>query len=611
MKMIDSLKPRDQVDKALTWDLSDLFANEEEFETAIQQLRKSANAFLEKYQGQLNNSKVIIEALKEYEDNKQISDKILQYAGLKAETDMTNEENLERQRYASLVLSKIAAKLSFFKTEILVNDEEVLREVSEKEPQYKPYVRHLLRQKPGVQSLEVEKTMADFRLILDQPLSMFEQIRSNDLDFKSFMANGQEYPLSFVLYEEFYMYHPDIEVRRQAYKAFSNELKHHQNGMAAIYYTQVEKEKVESHLRNYDTVIDWLLQDQEVDSELYHRQIDTIMERFAPVMRKYITHVKEVNGLDEMFYADLKMDLDSELSETIMISESEGLIAEALAPLGEEYVSKIMKSYSGRWIDFPRNLGKRTGASCSSVYGQHPYVILSWSDRIETVYTLIHELGHAGQAIYSNAHQPISAARMSLYTLEAPSTFNELLLTDRLLKDVKTPREERNVLSTMISKTYFHNFVTHLLEATYQRRVYDRIDKGKSFSARKLNQYKREVLEEFWGDTVTLEAGTELTWMRQRHYYRGLYPYTYSAGLTIATQAYLHYKEEGQAAMDRWLEFIKLGGSLEPIEAAAVAGVDIGTDQALIDTIDYLDSIVDRIIELTAQINKEKTEFIT
>lgn len=143
MKMIDSLKPRDQVDKALTWDLSDLFANEEEFETAIQQLRKSANAFLEKYQGQLNNSKVIIEALKEYEDNKQISDKILQYAGLKAETDMTNEENLERQRYASLVLSKIAAKLSFFKTEILVNDEEVLREVSEKEPQYKPYVRHL------------------------------------------------------------------------------------------------------------------------------------------------------------------------------------------------------------------------------------------------------------------------------------------------------------------------------------------------------------------------------------------------------------------------------------------------------------------------------------
>ncbi|MGO1454114.1 MAG: M3 family metallopeptidase, partial [Alkalibacterium gilvum] len=185
--------------------------------------------------------------------------------------------------------------------------------------------------------------------------------------------------------------------------------------------------------------------------------------------------------------------------------------------------------------------------------------------------------------------------------IEAPSTYNELLLTDYLKEEAKDPRMERNVLSKMISKTYFHNFVTHLLEAAYQREVYRLIDEGKSFDADKLSELKRNVLEEFWGDSVELEAGAELTWMRQIHYYMGLYPYTYSAGLTIATQAFLKIKS-GEASVDGWLEFLALGGRKAPAEATKVAGVDITTDQPLKDTINYLDESVDRIIELTREI---------
>jgi oligoendopeptidase F len=227
--------------------------------------------------------------------------------------------------------------------------------------------------------------------------------------------------------------------------------------------------------------------------------------------------------------------------------------------------------------------------------------MMSFSGLLSDAYTLFHELGHAGQGVLSHQNNSYTGARPSLYLIEGPSTFHELLLTDYLKGASDDPRTERSILSMMISKTYFHNFVTHLLEAAYQREVYRLIDEGKSFDANKLSEIKREVLEQFWGDAVEIEPGAELTWMRQIHYYMGLYPYTYSAGLTIATQAFLKIKS-GESNMENWLDFLRLGGQEAPLEATKVANVDVDTDQALLDTIEYLDESVDRIIELSGEL---------
>lgn len=602
MKAIDSLKPREQVSEKFKWQLDDIFASEADFLAAVEDNRKQANLFERKYKNQLIDISTIIEALEIYNDNKQISDWIEEYAVLHSDTDMTNPQNLERSRLAESALSEIGAKLSFFKSEILSHPKEVLVEIGKKVPKYKPYIRRLLLEKKEQLPFDIEEHLAELAPVLNQPLQIFEQIRSNDLDFGTFKVRGEEYPLSFVLYEEYYMYHSDAEIRRASYNQFSKVLQRHQNGMAAVYYTQVKKEKIISEARGYDSVFDYLLVDQEVTREMYDRQIDTIMEDFAPIMRKYITHLKEENNLDVMYYADLKMGLDPEIDKTVDIAQGRDYIEGAIQPLGQEYVGSIMQAFDNKWIDFSRNKGKRTGASCTSPYGKHPYIILSWADRLDTVYTLIHELGHAGQAIFTEKKEPISSIQPSLYITEAYSTFNELLLTDYLISQAKNKREERSIWSTMISKTYFHNFVTHLLEASYQREIYRLIDEGKGFSAYDLNRLKREVLEEFWQDTVELEEGAELTWMRQRHYYRGLYPFTYSAGLTISTQAFLNYKENGQEVMDQWLEFLVLGSSLAPVDATQVLGLDMTRNEPLNRTISYLDQVVDHIIELSSDL---------
>lgn len=601
--MTEELKPRSEVAESLKWDLTAIFATQEEFEVTLEQLEKDVDAFAQKYDGKLVDVKTLLEAIKAYEKLSATASNLGQYANLPTQVDISDSEALQQARYTANVLARVQAKLSFFNSQLEETEDATLDAIVQEQPEYGPFIRQTKKAKRAKLDPAVEEALANLDPVLDAQADIFEQARSADADFGTFEVDGKEYPLDFVTYEEVYMYHDNPKIRRAAYDQFNDVLGKYQNVVATAYYTQVQKEKTLATMRGYDSVFDYLLEDQEVDQDLYHRQIDTIMNEFAPVMRKFITHLKEVRGLDKMTYADLKIDLDPEYSTPVSIEEAEELVGKALAPLGDKYVNMIKRAFPERWIDFAQNKGKRSGAFCSTSYGKHPYIMTSYTGELADVYTLFHELGHAGQGILSNENNPVTSMWPSLYLIEAPSTFHELMLTDYLQERADEPRMERSVLFRMISSTYFHNFVTHLLEAAYQREVYKLIDAGKSFDANKLSELKRDVLEQFWGDAVEIEPGAELTWMRQIHYYMGLYPYTYSAGLTIATQAFLKIKS-GEQSVNGWLEFLALGGQKVPAEAPKVAGVDITTDKPLKETIHYLDESIDRIIELTEQMEK-------
>ncbi|OJF92199.1 oligoendopeptidase F [Alkalibacterium sp. 20] len=601
--MSEEILDRSSVAEDLKWDLSAIFPSQVAFEEALEALPKEVDAFSAKYRGNLTDANTVVDAIKEYEDIVAEASHLGQYGHLPVSVDIFDSEALQQARFTANVLAGVSAKLSFFKSQIEDLAESTLDSVVAKEATYAAFVRQIKKSKQAKLDPNVEEALAQLSPVFEAPSEIFEQARSADADYGTFEVDGKEYPLSFVLYEEVYMYSDDPKIRRAAYDQFSKVLGQYKNVVATGYYTHLQKEKTLATMRGYDSIFDYLLENQEVDQELYHRQIDMIMNDFAPVMRKFITHLKDVHGLDKMTYADLKVDLDPNYTTPVSIEESKDLVKEAMAPLGEDYVNMILRAYPERWVDFAQNNGKRSGAFCSTTYGKHPFVMVTYTGQLSDAYTLFHELGHAGQGILSNENNPLTSARPSLYIIEGPSTFNELLLTDYLKDKAEDPRMERNVLSKMISKTYFHNFVTHLLEAAYQREVYRLIDAGKSFDANKLSELTRNVLEEFWGDSVELEPGAELTWMRQIHYYMGLYPYTYSAGLTIATQAFLKIKS-GEEKVDGWLDFLALGGQKVPAEATKVAGVDITTDQPLTDTIKYLDESVDRIIELTDELNK-------
>ena len=218
------------------------------------------------------------------------------------------------------------------------------------------------------------------------------------------------------------------------------------------------------------------------------------------------------------------------------------------------------------------------------------------------VFTLAHELGHAGHFKSCNSTQSIFDTEVSTYFVEAPSTMNELLMAHYLLKTSEDKRFRRWVLTCMIGNTYYHNFVTHLMEAAYQREVYKLVDEGSSVQADTLSGIMQRTLEKFWGDAVELNEGAELTWMRQPHYYMGLYSYTYSAGLTVATQMCKRIENEGEGAIEDWKRVLAAGSTLDPVGLAALAGIDITTDAPLLDTIDTIGAMIDEICQLTEEL---------
>lgn len=595
------LKKRSEVPVELTWDLDVLFASRADYEAALEKLQADVAAFSTTFSGKLTDDAVIVESIQVYEEIMTQISVLYHYATLPATTDLTNADNTQIARQFDNVMANVSASLSFYDSELTQVEEQVLDAVAAAEPRYASFIRHTKANKSIQLDPQVEKALAQLSPTLNAPEGIYDQAKLADMDFGTFTVDGEEYPLSFVLYEDFYMYHTDTKIRRAAFDAFSAVLKKYENVIAQAYYTKLQTEKTLATMRGFDSVFDYLLFDQEVDQDLYNRQIDVIMSDLAPVMRKFITHLKEVQDLDKMTYADLKIDLDPDYSPKVTIEDSQKMVAEAISVLGKDYTDMIMRAYPERWVDFAQNLGKSTGGFCTTVAANkaHPYILMSWTNHLSNVYTLIHEFGHAGQGILASENNAVVGDNPSLYLIEGPSTFNELLLTDSLTRNTDDPRMERFALTKMMSDTYFHNFVTHLLEAAYQREVYKLIDAGMSFDAQKLSELKRQTLEQFWGDAVEINPGAELTWMRQPHYYMGLYPYTYSAGLTIATQAFLKVKEEGQPAVNRWLAFLKTGDTYRPVEAAAVAGVDITTDKPLKDTIAYLDRAVERMIELS------------
>ena len=601
--MSEGLPLREEVPVRETWDLKDLFTSDQAFYQTLEQVVQMSLDFNHTYYQKLNNIETIEKALDEYERILIEIDRLYNYPELRLSVDTANEEAQKVNAKLNTTSGKLAGLLSFVDSEILELSDDKISELRSR-TKYPHFIKQLQDRKPYQLSADVEKVLATLTPTLRSPFELYGTTKSLDINFESFDYEGVTYPLDYATFENEYEDHPSPEFRRKSFRAFSDALRQYQHTTAATYNMQVQQEKIEADLRGYDSVIDYLLQDQEVTKDMFDRQIDVIMSDLAPVMQKYAKIIQRVHNLDKMRFEDLKISIDPNFEPEISIEKSKKYIYGALNVLGDDYVKMLKSAYDYRWIDFAQNKGKDTGAYCASPYATHSYVFISWTGKMAETFVLAHELGHAGHFTLAQKHQNLLESEASMYFVEAPSTMNEMLMANYLFNSSNDPRFKRWVIGSILSRTYYHNMVTHLLEAAYQREVYRRVDNGESLTAPLLNEIMSNTYKAFFGDTVEMTDGVELTWMRQPHYYMGLYSYTYSAGLTIGTVVSQCIKNEGQPAVDRWLKTLQAGGSQSPIELAQIAGVDITTDAPLKETINYISNLVDELEVLTYQIEE-------
>lgn len=594
---------RSEVPQELTWNLTDIYVGVEEWErdfiSVAAQLPK-----LEKYHGRLGEGPdLLLQCLREVEELALRLYRVISYASLKLSEDGTDSDNQAAMGRASGLGAQFQAKMATLRSELIALPNGILDKYLQDE-RFKDFyglIEKAIVDKPHIMHPETEMALAALGEMLDSPYMVYERSKSSDISFDPVCdSQGNNLPMSFALYEEDYEVSPDSLLRRNAFASFNKGLKAYENTFGAIWGTEVKKNVVLAGLRKFPSAVHMLLNEQEVSIEAYHTLHDVILKELAPHMGRYAKLRKRMLGLDELLYCDIEAPLDPTFAPATSRVEANEIILNGLGILGQEYTDIISEGLSNRWLDLVDNVGKSTGAFCATVPKVHPYILATWTDSLRTTLTLAHELGHAAHGVLTERYQSLFNSQVSMYFVEAPSTINELLVAEHIKSEGQDPRM-LCWLNMQLLQTYHHNFVRHLIEGELQRRTYALAEQGQPITASVLSETQGHILEEFWGGEVKIDDGARLTWMRQPHYYMGLYPYSYSAGLTVATTVAKAIREEGQPAVDRWLKVLKAGGSMSPTDLAKMAGVDMTKPEAIRKAVDYVGELVDQVEEYFAK----------
>lgn len=591
---------RAEVPTELTWNLSDIFPDDEAWEAALASVEDDIGT-VTRFQGKLGEGpQTFLACLEAQEELRKKLIPVMSYASLNLSADGTSPAAQAAAARVGALMATIQAATSFVRTEALALPKGTLERYITEESgleSFRRLIERLLEEKPHVLSAETEMALAALSEVLGAPATIYQRSKSSDMAFEPVTdKDGNELPMSFAGYEGRYERSADTVLRGNAFSSFTRGLKAYRNTYAATWATEVKKNVVLARLRGYGSAIDMILAGQEVTRDVYDNLHDIILTELAPHMRRYAKLRRRVLGLDKLLYCDIEAPLDPEFSPETTYEAASEVILNGLSVLGPEYKAIIAEGLANRWIDRADNVGKSTGAFCNSVYGIHPYILITWTGNMRNALTLSHELGHAGHGVMAQRYQRLSNTRTSMFFVEAPSTINELLVGNDILSRSNDDRMRRWVMMQFLM-TYHHNFVRHLIEGELQRRIYALAEKGRPVTESVLSRVQGEILEEFWGDTVEIDDGARLTWMRQPHYYRGLYPYTYSAGLTVGTAVAQAIREEGRPAVDRWLEVLKAGGTKKPIELAAMAGVDMTKPDPIRKAVEYVGWLVDEVVK--------------
>jgi oligoendopeptidase F len=598
---MQKLLTRADVEAEATWDLADLFATRGAWLNEVASI-EDAIASVTAYRRRLDFGGAALMACLEARDALRARlHRVRAFAGLRAAEDGADATRQADAADAAALCARVEAAISFVDSEIAALPRDTIESHVRAEPGldvYRRVLEKIERVRPHLLSAETERVLASFAEALEAPETIYARSKQGDMTFAAFMdPAGLLRANSFNLFQSTYEASPDTAVRRAAWTSFCDGLARYQHTFAATFATEIRKNVVAASVRGYPSAEAYLLHEHEVPIGFYENVIEIIGSEVAAHMRRYALLRKRVLGLDKLLYCDIKAPLDPAYEPNVTFEQAGDILLDALAPMGAEYLGIMRSALHGRWVDRANNIGKASGAFCATPYGVHSFILMSWSGSMRDVFTLAHELGHAGHFMLAGKHQRYSNRDPAMPFVEAPSLSNEALLTRHLLAQAVDPKMRRWVLMQALG-TYHHNFVTHLLEAILQRRVYALSTAGEPVTAARLNALTREILKEFWRDTVEIDDGAALTWMRQPHYYMGLYPYTYSAGLIAATALAEKASTEGSAVYVRWLDVLRAGGTLPPLELMRLADVDLASPATMRGAVAYVGELVDELEQL-------------
>ena len=570
------LPKRSEGDPRYQWDLTPIFASDEKWEEAFREV-KGRIPELRRYQGRLTESaETLASALQLKDEISEKVERVYVYAHLKKDEDTTNAKYVALENRALSLYVEAKSAMAYFSPELIQADEKLIRSYLEQyEPLqvYEHYLNELLRQKEHTLSAQEEAILAQASEIAQAPAEIFSMINDADMKFPEITTeDGQKQELTHGRYIRF-LESRSRRVRQDAFNAMYSTYKKQKNTLAATLNANVKKDIFYARVRRYPSALEAALDKDRIPTSVYTSLIEAIHEAL-PVFHRYLALRKKVLQLDELHMYDLYVPLVEDKESHYPYEEAKKLVRDSLQPMGEEYLTVVDEIFSQPWIDVYENEGKRSGAYSSGSYGTPPYILLNYQGNLNDVFTLTHELGHSVHSYFSRANQPYIYADYTIFVAEVASTLNEALLTHHLLNITDDPTKRIVILNHYL-ESFRGTVFRQTMFAEFEKMIHEAAEAGEALTAEKLCSMYYDLNKTYFGPGVVVDEDIAMEWARIPHFYYNFYVYKYATGFSAAQALSQQILQEGQTAVDRYIAFLKSGGSDYPLELLKKAGVDM------------------------------------
>lgn len=594
------LVTRDQVDDQLKWNLDDLFNSDEEMQKALQQTLKVVDEFKTFEQTVTDNAKNLLKVLQLSKQIDEELEKEFVYAFLRRDSDTTQSQAATLFGHISNELSKISAEMAFLDPQLVALDEQKLQQFYAEEPQlaeFKFMLTKLRRQKKHILSDKEERILGRTSKIMDAADEIYNTLNDADLTFGQIAdETGKQVELTHGNRSQF-TESQDRSVRKAATEAYEKPYHALRNTFAQTLNSFINSENTQAQIRHYDSARQAALSGNAIPESVYDTLVTSVNEHLNLAHRWYEIK-KRVLKLDPFYKYDINVPLAGQDLLKTTFAQGKQLTLEALQVLGSDYTTGLEKEFDGRWIDAAENKGKRSGGYQISVYNTHPYILLNWTDKLYSTFVLAHESGHAMHSYFATQNQPSEYADAPIFLAEVASTFNENILTDYLLEKYANDRQKQ----IFILEEYISGFIGTIYRQTqfaeFEHQAYQAEQQGQALTADYLDQINSELVNKYYGPAVTPKGTKTQGWAYVPHFYMNYYVYQYATSWATSTALSQAVWQKKPQALEKYLNFLKAGGSQYPIEILKQAGVDLTTDQYLKDAFAVFEQRLDQIESL-------------
>lgn len=598
--MAKELKNREDVAVENTWALEDLYATKEEWEKDVT-LISSIGEKIATLEGKVCDSAAnLLETMTLLEQFDLVAGKAAIYAHCRSDQDTGNSEFQAMDAKVGSVIAEISGNIAFIDPEILATSSETIDKFYTELPELKKFklvIDETLRLKDHTLSAEMEKLLAMSEEVRDASSTTFGLLNNADISFPTVKdENGEDVKLSHGRFVGM-LQSPSREVRKETFEQYYSVYKQFRNTYASLYNGNVKGLIYKAKARKYNSTLEAAVTRNNVTPKVYENLVNAVNENID-ALHSYVSLRKKLLGVDELHMYDIYVPMLPDFDKKVSFEEAKATTLKALAPLGEDYVKVIKEGYDNRWIDVYENKGKRSGAYETAAYGYHPFVLLNYDEKLDDMFTLIHEMGHAMHSYYSNNALSCFESQYKIFVAEVASTCNELLLLDYLLKNATDVNEKKYLLNhylDMFKGTLFRQTQFAEFEMLTNKMVED----GENLNATNLSKLYKEINEKYYGPSMISDEEISYEWARIPHFYYNFYVYQYATSFSASVAIVQRILNEGESAVKEYKKFLASGCTKPPVELLKAVGVDLETDAPIKAAIDEMRKAVKELEALS------------